>query len=190
MEEYKELRREILQRVEFQQRFLNYALLTVGLVFGLMSSTNADWNDVAPWVLLLFASIFVLLSFWWSNEELQIIWLATYINRELVHKIRLAIGDVQVLRWEDFLAQQRRKKASRYFFVAPLGLEFPLVVAAVLLFVVFSLIYPDCAGVSKLLWFLFWVVVVLWFIAIFVRISTNLRYLSISPKQKSQYEDT
>jgi hypothetical protein len=50
MEEYKERSREILQRVEFQQRFLNYTLLSIGLVVGLISSSSDKWNEVPPWV--------------------------------------------------------------------------------------------------------------------------------------------
>lgn len=194
IEEYKELRREILQRVEFQQRFLNYTLLSIGLALGLISSGSAKCNEIAPWVvpwvvplaLLLFAFMFVCFSFWWSNQDMYLIWAVMYINTELRPKIENTIGGRQVLGWEDFLAQERAKLGKRYLLIPSLGLEFPLIVAALL--IIGYWIYAHNSGIipaTMFLW-LFWsFILVLWVIAVFIRVHTNLRYVNFRTLHRS-----
>lgn len=192
LEEYKELRHEILQRVEFQQRFLNYSILSIGVVLGLISSGGAKCNAVAFWVvpgaLLLFAFMFVLFSFWWSNQDVYLIWLVSYINTELRPKIENTIGGIKVLGWEDFLAEERSKMGYRFIFIPALGLEFPLIVTVVLLVIVAYLVCAHNSWIepATILLCSFWgIVLLLWGLAVFIRAHINWRYVSFRTLHRS-----
>lgn len=150
MEEYKILSNQILQRVEFQQKLLNYQLLAAGLIatigIGLFIETESSVtmssksNIVtstmsARYFLLLSPMLFFFLSWSFSNHDIMIVSLARYINKDLRPRIRDITGDKDVLHFEDFLQNERRFRAEHFGRLPVLGEEYllPLVFPIILL---------------------------------------------------------
>jgi len=141
LEEYKILSDQILKRVEFQQKLLNYQLVAAGIVatigvrfLGLDANLITDSMSVR-YFLLLSPMVFLFFSWSFSNHDIMIVSLARYINKELRIKIQCLLQGEEVLMFEDFLQQERRIRAKKFGILPVLGEEYllPLVAPGILL---------------------------------------------------------
>jgi hypothetical protein len=151
LEEYKILSDQILKRVEFQQKLLNYQLVAAGIVasigvrfLGLDASKITNSISVR-YFLLLSPLVFLFFSWSFSNHDIMIVSLARYINKKLRIKIQRLLEGEEVLMFEDFLQQERRIKVEKFGILPVLGGEYllPLVVPGILLtiYIVFFFVH-------------------------------------------------
>lgn len=141
LEEYKTLSTQILKRVEFQQKLLNYQLVAAGIVatigvrfIGL--DAGVIINSVsARYFLLLSPLVFLFFSWSFSNHDIMIVSLARYINKELRKKIQCLLQGEEVFSFEEFLQQERQIRGEKFGILPVLGEEYllPLVVPGILL---------------------------------------------------------
>ena len=157
LEEYKTLSDQILKRVEFQQKLLNYQLVAAGIVatigirfIGL--DANVITNSMsARYFLLLSPMIFLFFSWSFSNHDIMIVSLARYINKELRIKIQALLQGEEVLMFEDFLQQERRIRAENFGLLPVLGEEYLLPLVAPLILLIIYIAFFFYQDLSKIL---------------------------------------
>jgi hypothetical protein len=144
LEEYKNLSSQVSRRVDFQQSLLNYQILLIGIIVtagvSFLSLGYTLNSGVSVLYFLLLAPLpFYLLSWSFSTHDINIVRLARYLNRELRPRIKNLIGNRDVLLFEDFLCEER-KRARRRFGIFPelsegrlLPLLFPFIILFLLI---------------------------------------------------------
>ena len=157
LEEYRNLSDEILNRVDFQQRLLNYQILLVGIIITAgVSFLRLDYTSSTTisvrYFLLLSPLPFYFLSWSFSNHDIMIVALARYINIDLRPRIKGLIGGKDVLRLEDFLREERKQRSKEFGILPTLGEEYllPLVFPAILIMLyIFTFPYNDLLEITK-----------------------------------------
>ena len=157
LEEYRNLSDQILKRVDFQQRLLNYQILLVGIIItagvSLLSLDYTSSNTISVRYFLLLSPLpFYFLSWSFSNHDIMIVALARYINTDLRPRIKRLIGGKDVLRFEDFLQEERKQRSEEFGILPIIGEEYllPLVFPAILIMLyIFTFPYNDLLGIIK-----------------------------------------
>jgi hypothetical protein len=157
LEEYRNLSDQILKRVDFQQRLLNYQILLVGIIItagvSLLSLDDTPSNAISVRYFLLLSPLpFYFLSWSFSNHDIMIVALARYINTDLRPRIKRLIGGKDVLRFEDFLQEERKQRSEEFGILPIIGEEYllPLVFPAILIMLyIFTFPYNDLLGIIK-----------------------------------------
>ncbi|MCF8042783.1 MAG: hypothetical protein K9L20_11820 [Desulfarculaceae bacterium] len=145
LEEYRTLSAEILKRVEFQQRLMNYELITAGAILSILiqialsSELSGKVLSAVKYFMVLAPYIFLFFSWSFSRHDLMIIELAKY--KELVIKpaIRRLVGSAEVLAYEEYLSIFRQERHKKYGVLVKIeqGSVLPLLVGIVLIVVYF-----------------------------------------------------
>ena len=112
LEEYRTLRTEILQRLEFQHRITNYAVaLFVGILTAIVSIIGSGIIDRNQYfIILIIPLIFYFFAFAYREQDFMIIKMAEYINSKLKPKIENLL-DVEpgiILGWDKFLRHKTK----------------------------------------------------------------------------------
>jgi hypothetical protein len=155
LEEYRNLSDQILKRVDFQQKLLNYQILLVGIIItagvSLLSLDYTSSNTISVRYFLLLSPLpFYFLSWSFSNHDIMIVALARYVNIDLRPRIKRLIGGKDVLRIEDFLQKERKQRSEEFGILPTLGEEYllPLVFPAILITLYFfTFPYNDLLGI-------------------------------------------
>ena len=142
VDEYKVLTQGIAQRVDLQQKLLNFHLIFLAVTGALLGKKPSFLftADALPFLLIM---PLVLMFFVWShtNHDTMIIAYAEYINQQLRPKIESLLQGEKVLQFEKFLKEYRKE---RYSFLTILGGEYILAILIAIIIMMFS-----CALVYK-----------------------------------------
>lgn len=141
MDEYKVLAQGIAQRVDLQQKLLNFHLIFLAVTAALVGKNPSFVFSVDALPFLLIIPV-VLMFFVWAhtNHDAMIIAYAEFINQKLRRKIEGLLQGEQVLEFEKFLKSYRK---DRYSILTILGGEYNLaiLIAAACIFFSCALIY-------------------------------------------------
>ena len=149
LEEYKNLSGQISKRVDYQQSLLNYQILLIGIIVTvavnfLRLGYPLDSSIWVPYFLLLASLPFYFLSWSFSTHDINIVRLASYLNRKLRPRIKKLIGNRDILLFEDFLSEERKRMSKKFGILLILGEGrlLPLVFSIILtiLYVLFFLV--------------------------------------------------
>jgi hypothetical protein len=126
LEEYKNLSGQISKRVDYQQSLLNYQILLIGIIVTagvsfLRLGYPLDSSISVLYFLLLAPLPFYSLSWSFSTHDLNIVRLARYLNRELRPKIKKLIGNRDILLFEEFLGEERKRMRKKFGILPELG---------------------------------------------------------------------
>ncbi len=201
LEEYRSSSNEILRRVEYQQKLLNYQLLAAGVVVGAairfaeLDSFSGANSIAVRYFLLLSPLVFLCFSWSFSNHDIMIQSVARYIYTVLKPKIEALVPGEKVLEWEEFLVRERRLKQKSFLLLLPGGEEYllPLILPLILLIIYIYFLLPGNSDTSEILnsnnrmfnvlWTLQYIVfafdIVLFFITIILKAKVSFGYLRI-----------
>ncbi|MEA1995661.1 MAG: hypothetical protein U9N18_05895 [Campylobacterota bacterium] len=132
LEEYKTLSSQILKRVDFQQRLLNYQLIVTGIIATVgIKLLTLDYTipinaTLAQYFLLLSPMLFYFFSWSFSNHDTMIVSIARYINVDLRPRIKELVGGKDILRFENFLQNERMHRAKIFGILPVFGEEYLL----------------------------------------------------------------
>jgi len=149
LEEYKNLSGQISKRVDYQQSLLNYQILLIGIIVTAgVSFLNLGYaldSSISVLYFLLLAPLpFYSLSWSFSTHDINIVRLARYLNRELRPRIKKLIGNTDILLFEKFLYEERKRRLKKFGILLILGEGrlLPLVFSIILtlLYVLFFLV--------------------------------------------------
>lgn len=148
LEDYRTSCNEILTRVEYQQKLLNYQLLAAGVVVGACirfaesGSSTAD-SLAVRYFLLLSPLVFISFSWSFSNHDMMIQSRARYVQSILKPKIQTLVPAEKVLEWEEFLFRDRELKTRSLLILLPGGEEYllPLMLPLILISIYFCLAF-------------------------------------------------
>jgi len=151
LEEYKQLSSEIKLRVDFQQKLTNYQLLAAGVIATIgvritqLELAQIQQSEPVRYYLLFTPIVFLVFSWTFSNNDIMIMAIARYINQQLAKKIGSLASTKDVLAFESYLQNDRRKLIKRYGVLALLGQEFALqfVMPIILLAIYLYLYHAD-----------------------------------------------
>lgn len=135
-DEYKVLAQGIAQRIDLQQKLLNFHLIFLA-VTGALVGKNPSFifeADALPFLVII---PLILMFFVWAhtNHDAMIIAYAEFINKQLRPKIEGLLQGEKVLEFEKFLKEYRRK---RYSILIILGGEYNLAILIAIASLVFS----------------------------------------------------
>jgi len=148
LEEYKTLRNEILSRIDFRQRVINYQLIFTGIISTLflnylkldnLSDNNPDVTFVK--LFLLLSPIFYYAFSWsFASHDIIIATLAKYINKELrprIIKLCKISKNQNILGWDDYLNNDRERTFSSLGVLAYVACEalLPLILPVISLLI-------------------------------------------------------
>ena len=114
LEEYKSLRSEIEARLGYQHSLLNWALVFLVAIIGIIFSYPTILNTLAgmnlQWVFLFIPLIFLFIAFAYQEQYYMIADLGRYLNVKLRPKVCLLLGitEEEVFAWEDYLGELRQ----------------------------------------------------------------------------------
>lgn len=137
-DEYKTLVKGISQRVDFQQKLLNFHLIFLAITATLIGKNPSFIFSVDALPFLLIIPI-ILMFFVWShtNHDAMIIAYAEFINGELKPKIEKLLQGEKVFEFEQFLKKYRR---NRYSILTILGGEYNLAILIAVISLIWSII--------------------------------------------------
>ncbi|MCJ7458616.1 MAG: hypothetical protein MUP17_06470 [candidate division Zixibacteria bacterium] len=126
LEEYKNLSGQISKRVDYQQSLLNYQILLIGIIVTAgVSFLNLGYaldSSISVLYFLLLAPLpFYSLSWSFSTHDINIVRLARYLNRELRPRIKKLIGNRDILLFEDFLSEERKRMRKTFGILPKFG---------------------------------------------------------------------
>ncbi|MCJ7496855.1 MAG: hypothetical protein MUO78_01790 [candidate division Zixibacteria bacterium] len=148
LEEYKNLSGQISKRVDYQQSLLNYQILLIGIIVTagvsfLRSGYTLDSSISVLYFLLLAPLPFYFLSWSFSTHDINIVRLARYLNRELRPRIKKLIGNTDILLFEEFICEERKRRLKKFGILPKLGegrwwlLLFPPIILILLYVLIF-----------------------------------------------------
>lgn len=156
LEEYKNLSGQISKRVDYQENLLNYQILLMGIIVtagvSFLSFGCTLNSGVSVLYFLLLAPIpFYVLSWSFSTHDINIVRLAKYINTELRPKIKKLIGSADILRFEDFLSEERKQMKKRFGRLPELseGRLLPLLFPVIILFLLVISLAMDLSHIMQ-----------------------------------------
>lgn len=111
VDEYKTLAQGIYQRVDLQQRLLNFHLIFLAVLAALIGRHPSYINTEDALLLLLIIPIILMFFVWGhNNHDAMIIAYAEYINQKLRPKIENLLQGKKVLEFESFLQEYRENR--------------------------------------------------------------------------------
>ena len=130
LEEYRALRREIVQRLNYQQRITNYQLVALGVLTTLGAAVFQSTSTEAPrFYLLLSPLVFLLMSWTFSNHDFMIATMRAYIRGPLHRRLSALVEDFGAFEYEEFLTDRRKEAPKAYGPLILFGQEFLLQLA-------------------------------------------------------------
>jgi hypothetical protein len=148
LEEYKNLSGQISKRVDYQQSLLNYQILLIGIIVTagvsfLRLGYTLDSSISVFYFLLLAPLPFYFLSWSFSTHDINIVRLARYLNRVLRPRIKNLIGNRDILLFEDFLSEERKRMRKKFGILPKLGEGrlLPLLFPPIILILLYVLIF-------------------------------------------------
>jgi len=126
LEEYKNISGQISKRVDYQQSLLNYQILLIGIIITagvsfLNLGYTSDSSILVRYFLLLAPLPFYSLSWSFSTHDINIVRLARYLNRQVRPRIKKLIGNRDILLFEDFLSEERKRMSEKFGILPKFG---------------------------------------------------------------------
>jgi uncharacterized membrane protein YvlD (DUF360 family) len=119
IEEYKRLNDEILKRIDFFDKNINYQFILLGIVVSAISAILTKGNDILKpihYILLTAPLVFYFLSFYNSINNMYTFKIAHYISDNIRTRLSQLLETDQILNYDNYIQQkifQTAKKKNR-----------------------------------------------------------------------------
>lgn len=160
LEEYKALKSEIDSSVAHQNSLFNWTLVffvgVSSLMFGYPTALKTLVDMGIQWILLLIPFIFIAIAFDYQLQYFNITNVARYLNLNLRPRLcsLLRVSEEQLLTWEDYLDEARRR--SGIIERISMNARYVLILAMALLWLLFFILvtrvhFKICWGTPDLI---------------------------------------
>jgi hypothetical protein len=160
LEEYKALKSEIDSNVAHQNSLFNWTLVffvgVSSLMFGYPTALKTLVDMGIQWILLLIPFIFIAIAFDYQLQYFNITNVARYLNLNLRPRLcsLLRVSEEQLLAWEDYLDEARRR--SGIIERISMNARYVLILVMALLWVLFFILitrvhFKICWGTPDLI---------------------------------------
>ncbi|MCB2187354.1 MAG: hypothetical protein KQJ78_13105 [Deltaproteobacteria bacterium] len=167
LEEYRVLSDEIIKRVEFQQRVLNYELIAAGAILSVLvqialaKGLSIKAYEAIKFFLVISPYVFLFFSWTISRHDVMIISIASYKEHFLKPLIRSITKCPSLFSYEEFMQNIRRDRKEKYGTLAKLeqGVILPILMNFCIMLIYFAgfgideyhaIIKPDPLAIIRL----------------------------------------